>query len=85
MIENLFVFIAVTLIVLVACLVITATSIFVDNCKTFGELLHKVFKRHSPGNNPITVYHNSCMSNCQYCGKRIKKVGRDWFVLEHVK
>lgn len=85
MIKNLFIFLVVALIVLVVCLTITGIATIVDSCKTFGELLHKIFHRHTPGKNPITVYHNSCMSNCQYCGKRIKKVGKDWFILEHMK
>ena len=51
--------------------------------KFFGKLVHKTLNRHDPGNNPITCYHNSVMSNCKYCDKRIVKVGKDWFVLEH--
>ena len=51
--------------------------------KFFGKLVHKTFNRHDPCDNPITVYHNSVMSNCKYCDKRIIKVGKDWFVLEH--
>ena len=50
--------------------------------KFFGRLIHKTLNRHDPGDNPITRYHNSVMSNCKYCGKRIIKVGKDWFVLE---
>lgn len=50
--------------------------------KFFGRLAHKNFNRHDPGKNPITCYHNSVMSNCKYCDKRIVKVGKDWFVLE---
>ena len=50
--------------------------------KFLGKLIHKTFNRHDPGNNPITCYHNSVMSNCKYCNKRIIKVGKDWFVLE---
>ena len=50
--------------------------------KFFGRLVHKTLNRHDPGNNPITCYHNSVMSNCKYCNKRIVKVGKDWFVLE---
>ena len=50
--------------------------------KFFGKLVHKTFNRHDPGDNPITCYHNSVMSNCEYCDKRIIKVGKDWFVLE---
>ena len=51
--------------------------------KLFGKLIHKTFNRHDPGDNPITFYHNSVMSNCKYGNKRIVKVGKDWFVLEH--
>lgn len=50
--------------------------------KFFGRLIHKTLNRHDPGDNKITVYHNSVMSNCKYCDKRIVKVGKDWFVLE---
>ena len=50
--------------------------------KFFGRLIHKTLNRHDPGDNQITVYHNSVMSNCKYCNKRIVKVGKDWFVLE---
>ena len=50
--------------------------------KLFGKLVHKTLNRHYPGDNQITVYHNSVMSNCKYCDKRIVKVGKDWFVLE---
>ena len=50
--------------------------------KFFGKLVHKTLNRHDPCDNPITVYHNSVMSNCKYCNKRIVKVGKDWFVLE---
>ena len=53
--------------------------------KFFGKLVHKTLNRHDPGNNPITVYHNSVMSNCKYCNKRIIKVDKDWFVLEQNK
>lgn len=51
--------------------------------KFFGRLIHETLNRHDPGDNKITVYHNSVMSNCKYCDKRIIKVGKDWFVLEH--
>lgn len=54
---------------------------FVDG-EILGKFLHICFNRHTPGTNPITCYHNSVMSNCQYCGKRIIKVRRDWFILE---
>ena len=50
--------------------------------KFFGRLVHKTLNRHDPGDNPITSYHNRVMSNCKYCGKRIIKVGKDWFVFE---
>ena len=50
--------------------------------KLFGKLAHKTLNRHDPGDNQITCYHNSAMSNCKYCNKRIIKVGKDWFVLE---
>ena len=50
--------------------------------KFFGNLVHKTLNRHDPCDNPITAYHNSVMSNCKYCNKRIIKVGKDWFVLE---
>ena len=50
--------------------------------KFFGKLVHKTFNRHDPGDNSITAYHNSVMSNCKYCNKRIIKVGKDWCVLE---
>ena len=50
--------------------------------KLFGKLVHKTLNRHDPVDNPITAYHNSVMSNCKYCDKRIIKVGKDWFVLE---
>ena len=56
---------------------------YATNGKFFGKLVHKTFNRHDPGDNPITFYHNSVMSNCKYCDKRIIKVGKDWFVLEH--
>ena len=54
---------------------------FVDG-EILGKFLHICFNRHTPGTNPITCYHNSVMSNCKYCDKRIIKVGKDWFVLE---
>ena len=50
--------------------------------KLFGKIVHKTLNRHDPCDNQITCYHNSIMSNCKYCGKRIVKVGKDWFVLE---
>ena len=55
---------------------------YATNGKFFGRLVHKTLNRHDPGSNPITCYHNSVMSNCKYCNKRIIKVGKDWFVLE---
>ena len=62
-------------------LVVTLICYFTGG-KLFGKLVHKTLNRHDPGNNPITCYHNSVMSNCKYCDKRIIKVGKDWFVLE---
>ena len=68
---------------LVATLWILVTLIcYSTEGKFFGKLVHKTLNRHDPGNNPITDYHNSVMSNCKYCNKRIIKVGKDWFVLE---
>ena len=45
--------------------------------KFFGKLLHKTLNRHDPGDNPITCYHNSIMSNSKYCDKRIVKVEKN--------
>ena len=72
----------------IICLMVTTLWILVNlicyatNGKLFGKLVHKTLNRHDPGDNKITVYHNSVMSNCKYCNKRIVKVGKDWFVLE---
>ena len=73
-------------VLLVATLWILVTLIcYSTEGKFFGKLLHKTLNRHDTGDNPITVYHNSIMSNCKYCDKRIIKVGKDWFVLEQNK
>ena len=70
-------------VLLVATLWILVTLIcYSTEGKFFGKLIHKTLNRHYPGNNPITCYRNSVMSNCKYCNKRIIKVGKDWFVLE---
>lgn len=61
---------------------LTSLICYATNGKFFGRLIHKTLNRHDPGDNKITVYHNSVMSNCKYCGKRIVKVGKDWLVLE---
>ena len=72
----------------IICLMVTTLWILVNlicyftGGKFFGRLVHKTLNRHDPGDNQITRYHNSVMSNCKYCGKRIVKVGKDWFVLE---
>ena len=80
------------LFIFVACLLLAATLRILVNLicyftsgKLFGRLVHKTLNRHDPGDNPITFYHNSIMSNCKYCDKRIVKVGKDWFVLEQNK
>ena len=73
---------------LIICLMVTTLWILVNSIcyftggKLFGRLVHKTLNRHDPGDNPITRYHNSVMSNCKYCDKRIIKVGKDWFILE---
>ena len=83
---KLLLFIIVVGVLLVATLWILLNLIcYSTEGKLFGRLVHKTLNRHYPGNNPITVYHNSVMSNCKYCGKRIIKVGKDWFVLEQNK
>ena len=64
---------------------LTSLICYATDGKFFGKLVHKTLNRHDPGNNPITCYHNSVMSNCKYCNKRIIKVGKDWFVLEQNK
>ena len=80
---KLLLFIFVVSVLLVATLWVMVTLIcYSTGGKFFGRLIHKTFNRHDPGNNPITDYHNSVMSNCKYCNKRIIKVGKDWFVLE---
>ena len=73
-------------VLLVATLWVMVTLIcYSTEGKFFGRLVHKTLNRHDPGDNPITAYHNSVMSNCKYCNKRIVKVGKDWFVLEQNK
>ena len=62
-------------------ILVTLICYFMEG-KFFGKFVHKTLKRHDPGDNKITCYHNSVMSNCKYCNKRIIKVGKDWFVLE---
>ena len=80
---KLLLFIFVVSLLLVATLWILVTLIcYFTGGKFFGRLIHKTLNRHDPGDNPITTYHNSVMSNCKYCNKRIIKVGKDWFVLE---
>ena len=72
----------------VSLLLVTTLLILVDlicyftSGKLFGRLAHKTLKRHDPGDNTITVYHNLLISNCKYCDKRIIKVDKDWFVLD---
>ena len=61
---------------------LTSLICYYTDGKFFGKLVHKTLNRHDPCDNPITAYHNSVMSNCKYCNKRIIKVGKDWFVLE---
>ena len=79
-------FIFVVSLLLVTTLLILVTLIcYSTEGKFFGKLVHKTLNRHDPGDNPITAYHNSVMSNCKYCDKRIVKVGKDWFVLEQNK
>lgn len=80
---KLFWFIFVVSVLLATTLLILVTLIcYFTGGKFFGRLIHKTLNSHYPGDNPITVYHNSVMSNCKYCNKRIIKVGKDWFVLE---
>lgn len=50
--------------------------------RVLGKFLHTFYKHHDPGKNSITCYHSNLMSNCKYCGKRIMKVGKNWFTLE---
>ena len=78
----LFIFVVSLLLVTTLWILVTLICYSTDG-KLFGKLIHKTFNRHDPGDNPITFYHNSVMSNCKYCNKRIVKVGKDWFVLEH--
>ena len=75
-------FIFVGLLLATTLLILVTLICYFTEGKFFGRLVHKTFNRHDPGNNPITAYHNSLMSNCKYCNKRIIKVGKDWFVLE---
>ena len=83
---KLLLFIIVVGLLLAATLWIMVTLIcYSTEGKFFGKLIHKTLNRHDHGNNPITDYHNSVMSNCKYCNKRIIKVGKDWFVLEQNK
>ena len=77
----LFIFVVSLLLVTTLLILVTLICYFTDG-KFFGRLIHKTFNRHDPGDNQITCYHNSVMSNCKYCDKRIIKVGKDWFVLE---
>lgn len=80
---KLLLFIIVVGVLLVATLWIMVTLIcYSTKRKFFGKLVHKTLNRHDHRDNQITVYHNSVMSNCKYCGKRIVKVGKDWLVLE---
>ena len=72
-----FIFVASLLLVTTLWILVTLICYSTD-----GKFVHKTLNRHDPGNNPITCYHNSVMSNCKYCNKRIVKVGKDWFVLE---
>ena len=76
-----FVFVICLLLVMTLWILVNLICYFTEG-KFFGKLVHKTLNRHYPGKNAITRYHNSAMSNCKYCGKRIVKVGKDWFVLE---
>ena len=76
-----FIFVVSLLLVTTLWILVTLICYSTDG-KFFGKLIHKTLKRHDPGDNPITRYQNSVMSNCKYCNKRIIKVGKDWFVLE---
>lgn len=76
-----FIFIVGLLLVATLWIMVNLICYFTEG-KFFGKLVHKTLNRHDPVDNPITVYHNSVMSNCKYCNKRIIKVGKDWFVLE---
>ena len=77
----LFIFVIICLMVTTLWIIVNLICYFTGG-RFFGEFVHKTLNCHDPGNNPITRYHNSVMSNCKYCDKRIVKVGKDWFVLE---
>ena len=77
----LFIFVVSLLLVTTSWIMVTLICYSTER-KFFRKLLHKTLNRHDPGDNPITSYHNRVMSNCKYCGKRIIKVGKDWFVFE---
>ena len=79
---KLLLFIIVGLLLAATLWILVSLICYFTGGKFFGRLIHKTIKRHYPGDNTITCYHNSVMSNCEYCGKRIIKVGKDWFVLE---
>ena len=79
---KLLLFIVVDLLLVATLWILVTLICYSTEGKFFGKLVHKTLNRHDPGNNPITDYHNSVMSNCKYCNKRIIKVGKDWFVLE---
>ena len=79
---KLLLFIVVGLLLVTTLWILVTLICYSTDGKFFAKLLHKTLNRHYPGSNPITVYHNSVMSNCKYCDKRIIKVGKDWFVLE---
>lgn len=79
--KLLFIFVVSVLLATTLFILVTLICYFTDG-KFFGRIIHRTLKYHDPGNNPITCYRNSIMSNCKYCGKRIVKVGKDWFVLE---
>lgn len=80
----LFIFVISLLLVTTLWILVTLICYSTDG-KLFGKFVHKTLNRHDPGNNQINCYHNSVMSNCKYCNKRIVKVGKDWFVLEQNK
>ena len=77
-----FIFVVSLLLVTTLWILVSFICYFTEG-KFFGKLVHKTLNRHYPGDNQITCYRNSVMSNCKYCNKRIVKVGKDWFVLEH--
>ena len=79
---KLLLFIIVGLLLAATLWILVSLICYFTGGKFFGRLIHKTIKRRYPGDNTITCYHNSVMSNCEYCGKRIIKVGKDWFVLE---